>query len=333
MKLIICLDGTWNRPDDEHPTNVVKIARNLVNDYQAQMVYYDMGVGSGGKIDRIVGGGTGFGIQKNLEQGYRFLVENYSPGSTIYIFGFSRGAYTGRSLAGMIYKCGLLAAENAHKVPEVMRKYRTRTHPDDPHMVEYRAQNCVTNAVEFIGVWDTVGALGVPAGFVSKKLSDWRNGFHDVKLNALVNHAYHAVAVDEFREAFEPTLWKQSSDASPDQVLEQVYFPGAHSDVGGGYADSDLSDIALEWMQTKATKAGLEFRVDPAYSLSGNALGMSHDSSKEWPLPTALRDIDMPNHLTKIHESVREKILGDPTYQPNNLLTGSRAELIEALGG
>jgi uncharacterized protein (DUF2235 family) len=333
MKLVVCLDGTWNRPDDEYPTNVVKIARNLVNDYTTQMVYYDRGVGSGGKIDQLIGGATGYGIQENLEQAYRFLVENYTARSKIYILGFSRGAYTARSLGGMIYKCGLLAGDKAEKIPEVMKKYRTRTHPDDAHMVEYRDEHCVTNRVECIGVWDTVGALGVPAGFVSKKLSDWRNGFHDVKLNRLVRYAYHAVAIDEAREAFEPTLWKQSRSAPGSQVMEQVYFSGAHSDVGGGYEDSRLSDLALAWMQHKAEGAGLKFRADPPYTPAGDALGSTHDSAREWPLPKASRDIALDNDLTSFHDSVREKILGDPTYQPVNLLGGDRKALLKRLKG
>jgi len=333
MKLIVCLDGTWNRPDDEHPTNVVKLARNLVNDYSSQMVYYDRGVGSGGKLDQLIGGATGFGIQENLQQAYQFLVENFTPGCQIYIFGFSRGAYTARSLGGMIYKCGLLSREHAKRVEEVMKKYRTRTHPDDEPMVKYRDKYCVTNAVECIGVWDTVGALGVPAGFVSKKLSDWRNGFHDVKLNSKVKFAYHAVAIDESREAFEPTLWETSSSAPPTQVLQQVYFPGAHSDVGGGYAESGLSDLALQWMQDRAVEAGLSLRDDPPYTCEGNALSVTHDSSKEWPLPSRAREIDLDNTLTSFHTSVRQKILGDPTYQPENLLGGDRVQLLEQLGG
>jgi uncharacterized protein (DUF2235 family) len=331
MKLIVCLDGTWNRPDDEYPTNVVKMARNLVNDYSEQMIYYDRGVGSGGKIDKIIGGATGFGIRENLEQAYKFLVENYVDNAQIYIFGFSRGAYTARSLAGMIYKCGLLSPDHSKRLPEVMKKYRNRTHPDDPPMVDYRDKYSATNKVEFIGVWDTVGSLGVPAGFISKKLSDWRNGFHDVKLNHLVSFAYHAIAIDEAREAFEPTLWERSDSAQPAQVVKQVYFPGVHSDIGGGYSNSGLSDITLQWMQENAKTAGLKFRDDPPYIPSGNPLSMPHDSAKDWPLPKMAREIQIDNLLASFDASVRTKILGDPTYQPENLMEGGRTKILKRL--
>jgi uncharacterized protein (DUF2235 family) len=331
MNLVVCLDGTWNRPDAEHPTNVVKLARNLVNDFKTQTVYYDPGVGTGSKLDQLVGGATGLGIKENLEQAYRFLVENYSQGDRIFLFGFSRGSYTARSLGGLIYKCGLLKRECSGELERALGCYIDSRHPDTRNITTFRDKHSATQQVFFIGVWDTVGALGVPAGFIGKKLSQWRNEFHDTKINPLVGHAYHAVALDERREAFEPTLWSQSDKASSAQILEQVWFPGVHSDVGGGYEDSSLSDLALAWMQGKAKAAGLAFKQKPYYVPNGNPLGPIHDSSQGWPLPTAEREVDVAKDGLSFDRSITERIAGDPTYQPGNLLQGDRAALLDAL--
>jgi uncharacterized protein (DUF2235 family) len=331
MNLVVCLDGTWNRPDSEYPTNVVKLARNLVNDFSTQTVYYDAGVGSGGKVDQIIGGATGLGIKENLEQAYRFLVENYSEGDRIYLFGFSRGSYTARSLGGLIYKCGLLKQECAGEIERALKCYIDSRHPDTRTIAAFRDKHSATKEVYFVGVWDTVGALGIPAGFIGKKVSQWRNEFHDTKINPLVRYAYHAVALDERREAFEPTLWSQSSKADASQIVEQVWFPGVHSDVGGGYGDSSLSDLSLEWMQGKARAAGLAFKQQPYYVPNGNPLGRIHDSSREWPLPTAQREAELASHGLSFARSIKERLSGDPTYQPGNLLKGNRAALLNSL--
>jgi uncharacterized protein (DUF2235 family) len=331
MNLVVCLDGTWNRPDAEYPTNVVKLARNLVNDFSTQIVYYDTGVGTGGKVDQIIGGATGLGIKENLEQAYRFLVENYSAGDQIYLFGFSRGSYTARSLGGLIYKCGLLKRECACEIERALGCYLDSRHPDTKNITLFRDKHSATRQVYFIGVWDTVGALGIPAGFIGKKISQWRNEFHDTKINPLVRHAYHAIALDEQREAFEPTLWSQSDKAVASQIVEQVWFPGVHSDVGGGYEDSSLSDLALAWMQDKAEAAGLAFKQEPPYVPRGNPLGRIHDSSRDWPLPTARREVNVTCDGLVFDCSVKERISGDPTYQPGNLLKGDRAALLNAL--
>jgi uncharacterized protein (DUF2235 family) len=331
MNLVVCLDGTWNRPDAEYPTNVVKLARNLVNDFKSQIVYYDQGVGTGGKVDQIIGGSTGLGVKENIKQAYRFLVENYQPNSRVFLFGFSRGAYTARSLGGMIYKCGLLRPQHSGEIERAMKYYVDNRHPDTNQMKNFRQKYSATQEVHFIGVWDTVGALGIPAGFVGKKISQWRNEFHDTKINPLVKYAYHAVALDEQREAFEPTLWTQSSSATQVQTLEQVWFPGVHSDVGGGYADSALSDLALDWMQTRAESAGLHFKQQPTYTPNGNPLGKLHDSSRDWPLPTDLRLVEVGTKGLLFDSSIKERICGDPTYQPKNFMRGDLAALLKKL--
>jgi len=264
-RLLICCDGTWNRPDSEHITNVEKIARTVQTDPRAtggayQLVYYLSGVGGAGyKTDRILGGAFGFGLFHNVLAGYRFLAQNYEPGDEIFIIGFSRGAYTARSLAGMVARVGLLtkAALVEEKLPQAVTEYQRK----DPlagasgaSLAEFRRDNCHPDApVHFLGVFDTVGALGVPGAMrLAPK-------FHDVQLGPGVLCARQALAIDETRLKFAPNLWEGADEATDDPRVKQVWFEGAHSDVGGGYGQTGLSDSALLWMAKEAHAAGLVF--------------------------------------------------------------------------
>jgi uncharacterized protein (DUF2235 family) len=264
-RLLICCDGTWNRPDSAHITNVEKIARTVQTDPRAaggvhQLVYYISGVGGAGyKTDRILGGAFGFGLFHNVLSGYRFLAQNYEPGDEIFIVGFSRGAYTARSLGGMVARAGLLtkAALVEEKLPQAVTEYQRK----DPSagasgasLAEFRRDNCHPDApVQFLGVFDTVGALGVPGA--SRKAPK----FHDVQLSDAVRCARQALAIDEGRLKFAPTLWESKHESTEDPRVKQVWFEGAHSDVGGGYGETGLSDSALLWMVTEAHQAGLVF--------------------------------------------------------------------------
>lgn len=249
-RIILCLDGTWNRPDDKlNATNVVKIMRAIRHADDAgiqQIAFYDKGVGTGGPIDRIRGGAFGAGLDENVRDGYRFLANNYEPGDEIYIFGFSRGAFTARSLAGFIGVCGLL---NKHKMGRLMTGWELYRTPapqrDSAKLKEFHAHSDTDVRIACIGVWDTVGALGVPVqrfNWINKK-----HEFHDTELGDSVDCALHAVAVDEKRGPFAPTLW-QSDAPRPGQIVEQVWFAGVHSNIGGSYDDRGLSDLALDWM-------------------------------------------------------------------------------------
>ncbi len=221
--LVICLDGTWNTPDQKDrgrqvPSNVVKMARAIdqgrVTPDLTQLVYYDTGVGTGGAVDKFIGGITGQGIMKNILQAYRWLVENYQPDDKIYLFGFSRGAFTARSLAGLIGVCGIAQPPEGAKatdklIDEAKTAYRCKKKAEREGLaaVFKTAYSAHTGKVHFIGVWDTVGALGVPTtgplGWWTRK----RSGFHDVTLGGHISHAYHAVAINERRGPFKPTLW------------------------------------------------------------------------------------------------------------------------------
>jgi uncharacterized protein (DUF2235 family) len=273
-RLIVCADGTWNKVEKAQSgkhlsTNVAKFAAALLpTDIHGtpQLLCYLEGVGTH-KGEWIRGGMFGLGISHNIQHAYEFLVQWYQPGDEIWIFGFSRGAFTARSLAGLIRDTGLLKAENVNQVGPAMSTYRDRyddTAPDAPRARIFRNTYSYEPPIKFIGVWDTVGALGVPGVhlWLARLLKvDWQ--FHDTTLSRSVENAYHALAIHERRSDFEPTLWeKQDWPGASDQTLEQVWFSGVHSDVGGGYAEAGLSDVAARWLIEKAKSHGLGFRED-----------------------------------------------------------------------
>jgi uncharacterized protein (DUF2235 family) len=262
-RLIVCFDGTWNTPDETRPedeqveTNVRRIYESILPrsaDGQRQVAQYYPGVGTKW-YERIRGGVFGYGLSENVLQGYEFLSTHYQEGDEIFLFGFSRGAYTARSLVGLIRNCGLLWNADRALIEQAYELYTKRdASADTPEAQAFRRQHSRTVRIRCLGVWDTVGALGIPLK-AFKILNDARYGFHDVELSSIVEHAYHAVALDEHRKEYNVALWQPSTQ--PRQSMEQRWFIGAHSDVGGGYEDRRLSDITLQWMQQKATACGL----------------------------------------------------------------------------
>jgi len=334
-RIAVFCDGTWNTPDEMEngklcQTNVVKMANALSttsDDGMIQLLYYDTGVGSEGDlVRRIYDGATGTGISENILQAYRFVIKNYKPGDELFFFGFSRGAFTVRSLAGLIRNSGILKPENIDKVHKAFLIYKSRKPQHQPREVEatlFRKTFAVaeTTIIKFIGVWDTVGALGNPL-FMNGILSK-RNGFHDTDLSTRIENAFHALAIDEKRRNFEATLWHQQK-GSKGQVLEQVWFPGVHSDVGGGYAESGLSDAALLWMLEKAESCNLKFDT---INLNPEATGTMHESytgfyKLQSPLfrPIGITDPKRGATNESIHPSVVERYRKDPSYRPKNLV-------------
>jgi uncharacterized protein (DUF2235 family) len=269
-RLVVCCDGTWNTPDQEGagspcPTNVTKFALALADtadDGTEQRIFYHRGVGTN-RRERIRGGAFGFGLSRNVRDAYRFLVETFEPGDELFLFGFSRGAFTARSTAGFVRSAGILRREFADKVDEAYALYRGRkAHPRGIESQLFRHSYSYETRIRCIGVWDTVGALGIPIyglRFINAFNRRWQ--FHDTELSTRVDAAFHALAIDEQRRAFEPTIWTQQKDAQ-NQRLEQVWFTGVHCDVGGGYPKPALSDIALLWMVDRAKSCGLAFRPD-----------------------------------------------------------------------
>ncbi|AEG43634.1 DUF2235 domain-containing protein [Isoptericola variabilis] len=270
-RLVLCCDGTWNHAVNPQVSNIEKLARavrpGLVPGADGrpdavQVVGYVGGVGSRGyTLDRLVGGAFGYGFTRNVVEGYRFLAMNYAPGDEIVVIGYSRGAYTARSVVGMISQVGLLTPEavDAGLLCEAERVYRLRADDgaDGPaaeavrrEKARFKAEHSWDAPVRFLGVFDTVGALGVPV------LSRRKHRFHDVRLSPMVQTARQALAIDERRITFAPCLWDVPDDDEPGRV-EQVWFPGTHGDVGGGGARCGLSDLALRWMADELAAAGV----------------------------------------------------------------------------
>jgi len=334
-RIAIFCDGTWNTPDKEKAgkqcqTNVVKMA-NALSPFSAdgckQLLYYDTGIGSEGRLlKRVYDGATGTGISENILQAYRFIINNYEPGDELYLFGFSRGAFTVRSLSGLIRNSGILKTENLNYVSQAYAIYHSRRDSLQPRAIEatlFRKTFAVeeSTTIKFIGVWDTVGALGNPLflnGFLSRK-----NQFHDTELSSRIANAFHALAIDEKRKNFGATLWTQQAGVK-NQVLEQVWFPGVHSDVGGGYPETGLSDLALKWMLEKAENCHLHFDF---IEINPDLTAQMHESySGFYTLqPRHFRPIgkvDPKKGITNelLHPSVIERFKQNQNYRPKNLV-------------
>jgi uncharacterized protein (DUF2235 family) len=304
-RILICLDGTWNKvakPDEV--TNVVKFAQSvkpIAKDGVQQVVYYNSGVGTGGPADRFLGGVFGVGIKANVQRAYTFLTLNYDTSENwsdeIYIIGFSRGAYTARALAAIINSVGVLKREEFERFEEAWDYYRidpdkrrtirsqrgelqksdqmqsgTTNNKSQPTNKERKIVQTIDRTTWFrpatvkaLGVWDTVGSYGVPAGFAISGLAynfTIRHlGFHDRQLGDRIENAFHAMSIDESRGPFAPTFWTMQ-DKKPKGDVEQVWFSGVHSDVGGGYKETGLSDLPLIWMMDRLSGLGLDLDED-----------------------------------------------------------------------
>lgn len=329
-RIVICSDGTWNRPEEDLekdvPTNVLRLARAIrpvAFDGVPQQVFYDWGVGS--YHDKVVGGATGRGLTKNIVDGYRYITQNYAPGDEIFLFGFSRGAYTVRALCGMINNCGILKRPDARlttKAFELYRKPGPSNHPEGENSKAFRkAHSHPSRAVAFVGVWDTVGAMGIPFSFLG--MFDDKDEFYDTKIGPNVRVARHALALDEWREDFEPTVWQPRENLD----LKQVWFAGSHSDVGGSYAPDKrdgtlLSDIPLGWMMDQAKLAGLRFERHLRDGLKPNSLSKLNVSRRSFYRIKAkyFRDVDHELGDVLIHRSVKERFDGDASYRSKNLI-------------
>jgi uncharacterized protein (DUF2235 family) len=260
-RLVVCFDGTWNAADSEKAeTNVARIYRAIRanSGEHHQMAFYERGVGTTMvKAINLIAGATGLGVGDNIRSAYMNLAKNYVPGDEIFLFGFSRGAFSARSLSGFIGACGLLKRESLGAIYKAWTFYR-EAKVRNPQAFAATSGAAVHDDVKikFLGVWDTVGALGVPVGIFGSKLSGEVFEFHDTTPSRIVQNAMQALAIDEMRDEFVPTFW--TGDAPAGANIEQVWFAGAHSDVGGGYDLRRSADIPLRWMALRAEKEGLE---------------------------------------------------------------------------
>ena len=350
-RVIICCDGTWNQPDQRAagapcPTNVVKFAALVPQtgaDGVAQRLLYHRGIGSGGsRWQRLIDGATGHGITRSLTDCYRWLVRTYEPGDELFFFGFSRGAYTARSLAGFVRNSGILRPEHEDRLPEALALYRSRDATKSPRAAASRLFRqsygwTQETTIRCIGVWDTVGSLGVPNTLfqgILKHVFRLNREFHDTNLSSTVEFAFHALAIDERRQPFLPTLWTQTDRGrTANQRLEQRWFAGCHSDVGGGNPSPRLADVTLAWMVSRAMDAGLA--VDLPASLSPDnfpafdpdACGPIHDSLSwfyRYFFPSGVRSIgeDQPGVTTrqKLSSEALERWACMPEWRPAALV-------------
>ncbi len=324
-RIIFCSDGTWD--DSAKNTNVYKFFKALPATAE-QVAYYDDGVGSNGlPLNKFAGGAFGTGLFQKIKDGYTKIAHVYEQGDQVFLVGFSRGAYTARCLAGMIAVCGLPTANfTDDMVNQAFDAYRDKINRAKILAGLTKTYNLFNAEITMVGVWDTVGSLGIPAIFGG--VDPVVYGFLDTSLHPDVHHAYHALAIDERRCEFPATLWE---NPAPGQTLEQVWFCGVHCDVGGSYPDdpdgSALSDLTFAWMLSKAKALGLQFDptvvakyalpMDPKY-----ALDSKHESwNVLWTFPKH-RTI-APN--SSIADSVSTRVANENAYRPENLtFTGAK---------
>jgi uncharacterized protein (DUF2235 family) len=322
-RIVVCCDGTWNADDTQtDDTNVALIARSVHGSQQTggvlQIVLYLRGVGTSGlKLESWIEGATGVGVDDNIRSAYQFICQNYIPGDEIYLFGFSRGAFTVRSLVGLITACGVLFRQSLEALPDAWKYYRSpKPHSPATFAQQCRAQCHLLQEVTFLGVWDTVGSLGIPGSLLAASNKELF-AFHDTSPSPLVKRAAHALAIDEHRHEFTPTFW--TGVAPPGASIQQVWFAGAHSDVGGGYRTRSLANIPLVWMAKQAEAAGLalDWTCLPDQALL-DPTAPAHDSASglfalDRYHPT-IRAIGMKKAAVKFNESLYEAL--DQNGQP-----------------
>lgn len=406
-KLAIFCDGTWNDLRMAERTNVSRLAKCVApfaaDGVTPQVVFYDEGVGVSSSVFRpvdaalrVIGGAFGRGLNSKIESAYRFLVLNYEPGDEIYVFGFSRGAYTARSLCGLVRKCGILRRDCFDLTPKALALYRNALHPRSPEMIDFRAAHTqpmasgeedherlgvpkaavasprqrpttlasawqyrsgATYRLMYLGVWDTVGSLGLPArlGALSRRINR-RYAFHDTDASSLLTSIRHAAAIDEDRRVFAATgfanlhelnrQWARATgwdvdDAGaptfvpfPWRPYQQAWFPGDHGAVGGGNPEPGLSSAALLWIAEGAEAAGLRLDRAPETELGRavrrvNACAdwrVNKDGSRKKPADKDMlgeiggyRPRTGPTRLEEVAPLARERWRRMPTYRPANL--------------
>lgn len=283
-RLALFFGGTWNEP--ENNTNVWRLNLMLAergSDGLIQKPFYDEGVGTHW-YERLTGGAFGAGLSANIRLGYRWLMENYNDGDEIFVLGFSRGAFTARSLVGLIARCGLLKPESPMSFAQIFERYQKGDNARPIYKLKYLAKTGETNfdfeekvllkhawyhrdIIKMVGVWDTVGSIGIPFGNI-KGISSRTLRFHNTHLSKVAQHSYQALALDEYRKPYWAILWTRFIPDKPDigevndddRYVEQRWFSGAHANVGGGYRNDLMPQRPLAWIQEKAEYCGLSFR-------------------------------------------------------------------------
>ena len=382
--IAIFCDGTWQHLSQRHPTNIALMARSILPQAPGgtpQTVYYDDGVGVGDGVlnhaTHILGGALGSGLEHKILRAYEILSLNYQPGDRIFIFGFSRGAYTARSLAGLLRWLWIPKRENVGQVEEALRIYRTRPRRDEPQWKEnifqdsagrFRDDYChpgdtflenqdyhpqepaslkpkIDKAwIAYVGVLDTVGALGLPYAAPLAGLVNTAFSFHDASLSKMVRSARHAVSIDERRDTFPPTLWDNISaqnrnagaqDLPADQrPYQQHWFPGHHGAIGGGGEDGGLSLAPMLWVAQGAARAGLAFdqRLMKAFAAAADCTAYVPDPAHNLgSLPQevwGMSDRAGPDNVEDLSLAARLRWIKRPDYRSAPL---RRPHLLDAL--
>ncbi|WP_234300878.1 DUF2235 domain-containing protein [Sphaerospermopsis aphanizomenoides] len=334
-RIIVCCDGTWQNLETSYPTNVVKMAQAIkpisTNSHERiyQILFYDEGLGTGNYlIDKIGGGAFDWGIDQAIQRAYRFLCLNYEEGDEIYLFGFSRGAYTARSLAGLIYCSGLLQRQYIRKISEAYELYRNRdenARPSGEKAIKFRQQYGERVPIEVLGCWDTVGSLGIPDLIPYLPIDNWVNEkykFFDTRVNRYIKKAFHAVAIDEHRKAFNVTPMTHHSPYRETNQVKQIWFPGVHGCVGGGTQSiRGLSDATLDWMMDEVSAIGLDLdksRVEDGIQADYKTIFYNDQKIFNIIIPSILREVD--GEFSDLHESVKRRWQdASLNYQPENL--------------
>jgi uncharacterized protein (DUF2235 family) len=334
-RIVLCADGTWNEPEQKdeetgrrRPTNVLKVARAVLPEARSggteQVVFYLTGIGAESDgVDRWTDGAFGHGMERNVRALYRFLVFNYMPTDEIYLFGFSRGAFTVRTLAGFMSVVGLLEKEDEFYTPELYALYESSAATGSPQWQRAFAKVRRRRAcppIRFIGVWDTVGSLGAP-GALGQLFNRNKYRYHDIGLNPHIERAYHALAIDERRGPFAPSLFERPDGWAGE--LQQAWFPGYHCNVGGGLDPDGVANEALHWIVEKAEALGLEFdgRYLGYYLPCFNSDLRDSMSLKYRAMRKHVRRIGVNGpHGEALHRSTVDRMdLADCRYAPGNL--------------
>lgn len=387
-RIVFCFDGTGNALNASTPTNVVLTAasiRRIAQDGTPQVIYYDEGVGTGtfdsrkdwfnritSGMNRLIGGGIGWGLTENIREAYRFLIFNYDPGDEIFVFGFSRGAFTARSFIGLIRHVGTIRRLHAGRIDEAMDLYHNRVKETDgfseklrrfranysssvlidesdetwrvKNVPNYTPGTAQLIKIKYLGVWDTVSALGSPAAIPGSEQINTDFHFHDPSITNFIERARHAVAIDERRKLFPPVLFGDLSKLNgnkgvksehPDAPYQERWFPGVHGSVGGGGDIRGLSDGALEWILFGAKQAGLSLDVSAdtwIFTISPNPLSplVNSSSPKKGPLESTLyqwkADRSGPTNVWELSNSAvrrwkadKASLPGNASYRPNTL--------------
>ena len=332
--IVLCLDGTGNQLKAKGNTNVLRLYEMLrFDDPGRQLVYYDPGVGTFGSqgamlgftrwLSKVAGLAFGAGLRTNLADAYTYLMHTYEPGDRIFIFGFSRGAFTARALAGLLNWVGLLRPGSENLVPYAIGAYARSNQDWTPEDWEQTARFANTFSVtvegeptipiHFLGLWDSVKA----AGFLRFEVK-----WPETRRLSNVAHVRHAVSIDENRRPYREYV----VNPKPPERVQEVWFAGVHSDVGGTFEDDHgLADISLKWMVEHAVRVGLD--VDPAIVKKHtpvtmeSALGKKHRMGWVWILATYRRRPITPANA-RVHSSVQTRLNSGIGYKLNRPLDG-----------